>query len=193
MFQVIKPDSPDQTICRNNTTVFLAGSIDNGKAGMWAKTVEGALADFSDVTLFNPRREEWLPDLLARASEPVFKAQVDWELDRIDMTDLGASNPGCDIPFFYFEAGSVSPITLQELGFVIGTRRGLLIPKNEPFTHAPVVVCPDGFWRKGNVEIMCARSNITVYDDIESGIEALKIAVELDRSWRAERTNKRGW
>lgn len=188
VFKIIKPESPDQTVEQGSTTVFLAGSIDNGKAGMWAKVVEVALSDFSMVTVFNPRREEWLTDLLPRASEPIFKEQVEWELDRIDMTERITSGPGCDIPFFFFEAGSISPITLQELGFVIGMRRGLLVPPNDPHAHAPVVVCPDGYWRKGNVEIMCERAHVAVHNDIESGIEALKIAIEADRSWKAGST-----
>jgi hypothetical protein len=175
-FQIIKPDTEDQQVEKSNTTIFLAGSIDNGAASLWAHDVQQAMSEYDDVTLWNPRREHWLTDLVTRASEPIFNEQVNWELDRIE---------DCDIPFFYFEAGSVSPITLQELGFVIGTRRGDMTAATA-YVHKPVVVCPEKYWRRGNVEIMCARHDVRVYDTLDEGIEALKIAVQVDRSWRAK-------
>lgn len=107
------------------------------------------------------------------------------------MTGLIHPRPGCDIPFFYFEEGSVSPITLQELGFVIGGRRGL-IECSEPFVHRPVVVCPERYWRRGNVEIMCARHSIKCLTNLEDGIEALKVEIEVDRTWKARAAEAKG-
>lgn len=179
-FQIIKPDTQDQTIVEGNTTIFLAGSIDNGKASLWAHDVQQALNVFEYVTLFNPRRDNWNTSLVTRASNETFNQQVNWELDNLD---------GCDIPFFYFEAGSVSPITLQEIGFIIGSRRGDMTALTA-YVHKPVVVCPVKYWRRGNVEVMCARHEVQVYDELEEGIEALKIAIERDRSWKAEVINR---
>lgn len=45
----------------------------------------------------------------------------------------------------------------------------------------PIVVCPDDFWRKGNVEIMCERHEVAVYPDLESGIHALQETIGQQR------------
>ena len=60
----------------------------------------------------------------------------------------------------YLAPETKSPISLLELG--LHAAGGKMI-----------VVCPEGFWRKGNVEIVCSRHNIPMYEDIESGIGAL--------------------
>lgn len=157
-FKLIKPDSPDQTVDSTSARVFLAGSIDNGKAAPWADGVAEKISDF-DAAAFNPLRNVWWPDLEARMHEPKFAQQVNWELNNIDLAD---------IVFFYFAAGSVSPITLQELGYVLGQGvSGGLRPE-------VVVCCPDGFWRKGNVEIMCFRSEVEVHNNLEEAIGELR-------------------
>jgi hypothetical protein len=38
-------------------TVFLAGSIEMGKAEMWQDRLAAKVADIEDVVLFNPRRD----------------------------------------------------------------------------------------------------------------------------------------
>lgn len=30
-----------------------------------------------------------------------------------------------------------------------------------------VVVCPDGYWKKGNVQVVCQRLEIVLVDDVE--------------------------
>ena len=169
--KVIKPEDSDQTVDAESVTVFLAGSIDNGAATLWAKEVEASCHDL-DITFFNPRRENWNSALVQRASEPMFKQQVTWELDRIA---IRTPSGGCDIPFFYFEAGSISPITLQELGFVFGSRSAFNAYGAR--TVMPIVVCPIKYWRRGNVEIMCARHGVPVYSELSPGIEALRFAI----------------
>ena len=39
-------------------TVFLAGSIEMGKAEMWQERLAAEVADM-DVVLYNPRRDDW--------------------------------------------------------------------------------------------------------------------------------------
>lgn len=43
---------------KNKFTIFLAGSIDMGKAKNWQQEIEDKLKD-EDVILFNPRRPDW--------------------------------------------------------------------------------------------------------------------------------------
>jgi hypothetical protein len=59
----------------------------------------------------------------------------------------------------YFVPGTISPISLMELGL---------------FANKCVVYCPEGFERKGNVDIVCQRYNIPVYEDENEYFEFLK-------------------
>ncbi len=54
----------------------------------------------------------------------------------------------------YLAPGMQSPISLMELG--LHAQSGKLI-----------VCCPDGFWRKGNVQIVCAKWGIPLVESME--------------------------
>lgn len=58
----------------------------------------------------------------------------------------------------YFDPKTKSPISLLELGLF--ARTGKLI-----------VVCPKGFWRKGNVDIVCKRYEVKQVETIEEAIK----------------------
>jgi len=60
---------------------------------------------------------------------------VEWELSAQEAADL-----------MYFAPDTRAPITLLELG---------LFAKKRLF-----VCCPDGYWRKGNVDVVCRRYGI---------------------------------
>ena len=110
--------------------LFLGGSIDMGNAPDWQAEMTHALSDM-DVVILNPRRPDWKPQWKPEASEPEFRRQVEWELAALEASDLIV---------IYFAPGSLSPISLLEMG--LHARSGRLI-----------VLAPDGFWRRGNVEI----------------------------------------
>jgi hypothetical protein len=124
-------------------SIFLAGSIEQGAASDWAEEMTEFFKDEFDI--FNPRREEWDSKLKQDESNPVFVEQVNWELDALDEADL---------IFMFLEAVTKSPISLLELGLYADSKK-------------IVVVCPDGFWRKGNVQIVCKRFDIKLFDSIE--------------------------
>jgi hypothetical protein len=146
--QVLKPTDGDPVI--NGVTVFLAGSIEMGIAEDWQTKLAIDLEDIP-VTLFNPRRDSWDSSWEQRMSNPEFRYQVTWEMNMLEMAD---------IIFLYFSPETKSPISLHELGLHAGG--GKLI-----------VCCPDGFWRKGNVEITCDRHGIPLYDNINHAKSAL--------------------
>jgi len=54
----------------------------------------------------------------------------------------------------YFDSNTKSPITLLELGLFTK------VDKHLGTTQKVVVCCPEGFYRKGNVDIVCERYNI---------------------------------
>ena len=114
----------------NRPRVFLGGSIDMGGAPDWQAAMTAALADM-DVVILNPRRPDWNPNWRPEADEPEFRRQVEWELAALETAD---------VIVMYFAPGTQSPISLLEMG--LHARGGKLI-----------VLAPEGFWRKGNVDI----------------------------------------
>lgn len=118
--------------------VFLGGSIEMGVARDWQADLTAALAK-DDALLLNPRRPDWNPAWKPVAEEPHFREQVEWELAALD---------SADVIVMYLAPGTQSPISLLELG--LHGRSGKV-----------VLLCPDGFWRKGNVDITAERYGIT--------------------------------
>jgi hypothetical protein len=117
--------------------VFLAGSIEMGAASEWQKQLVNGLQDLPAVIL-NPRREAWDTSSEPSSANPQFRQPVEWELEALERADLIA---------MYFEPATKSPIALLELGLF--ARSGKLI-----------VCCPDGYWRKGNIELVCPRYHV---------------------------------
>lgn len=120
--------------------VFLAGSIEMGAAREWQDEVAASLADL-DVTVLNPRRENWDPTWQQHPDNPQFREQVEWELDGLDRADAIV---------FYFDPDTKSPISMLELGLF--------------HDRALIVCCPAGFWKRGNVLLVCERFGIPVVD-----------------------------
>jgi hypothetical protein len=155
--QIIKPNSQDQ-VTKYRPSVFLAGSIEMGLAEDWQTRIQEELKDL-DVTVFNPRRDDWDSSWTQEQSNQQFNAQVNWEMNRLDE---------CDIMFMYFSPETKSPISLLELGSY-GPR------------SISVVCCPPGFWRRGNVEIFCTRHDIPMFDTLDEAIGALRTKISVVR------------
>ena len=137
--------------------VFLAGSIEMGTAAEWQAELIAALGDRDrDLVVLNPRRDEWDASWRQSIEEPRFRGQVEWELDGLDRADVIA---------MWLAPETKAPISLLELG--LHARSGKLI-----------VGCPDGFWRKGNVEIVCARHGIPLTGDWQSFVAAVLHALD---------------
>ncbi len=134
--------------------IFLGGSIEMGKAENWQKWVEEQLSD-QQVVLLNPRRNDWNDDWKPNADNPHFREQVEWELEALE---------SADIIMMYFAPNTLSPVSMLELGLY--ARTGKLM-----------VVCPEGFWRKGNVDIVSERYQISIFESLEELIGALKIKI----------------
>ncbi|KAF2174602.1 hypothetical protein K469DRAFT_614017 [Zopfia rhizophila CBS 207.26] len=125
-------------------SIFLAGSIEMGAAIDWQSDITKALSDLP-ITIFNPRRDNWDKSWKQDISNPPFKEQVVWELDHLDKADLIV---------LYFQAGTISPISLLELGAY--SKSGKL-----------VVCCPEGYGRRGNVQVICDRYGIPLVNTME--------------------------
>jgi Nucleoside 2-deoxyribosyltransferase like len=137
-------------------TIFLGGVIDQGKSENWQNLVCEELKDY-DVLILNPRRDAWDASWEQSIDNPEFVEQVEWELD---------SQENSDICLYVFGANekaakeAKAPITLMELG---------LFSKKDS-----MVCCPTGYERKGNVDIVCRRCGIPVYESLDELLSDLK-------------------
>lgn len=129
---------PDRPRLGSSLSIFLAGTIDMGNSVDWqTEFTKGLELTGYDLTVLNPRRPEWDSSWAQDINNESFRGQVEWELDHIDEADFVVMN---------FLPDSQSPITLMELGYIAG--------KEDSWTEA-LVCCPPGFWRRGNVQIIC--------------------------------------
>ncbi len=143
-------------------TVFLAGSIEMGQAENWQAVVEEEFSNYKDnvLTILNPRRDDFNPEEDQSPENEYFSEQVLWELNGMEAAHY---------IFMYFHPDTKAPITLMELGLHVDT--GKLI-----------VVCPDGFWRKDNVQIVCEAYDVPVYDTLIEGMKELRNALNYDQN-----------
>jgi len=133
--------------------VFLAGSIEMGAAEEWQDRLSALILDLDkDVVVLNPRRDDWDSTWVQSIDNPMFREQVDWELDALDAADAVA---------MHFDPATKSPITLLELGLYAS------IEHSWGISSKVVVHCPEGFWRKGNVDIVCRRLSIPIAPSLE--------------------------
>jgi hypothetical protein len=140
-------------------TIFLAGSIDQGAAVDWQNYVVKHLSDL-DVTILNPRRDNWDSSLEQTKDNPKFKEQVLWELTAMEAANLIV---------FVFARDSKSPITFYELGKF-----------SEQMEVAVLVCAEEGFYRQGNLDIYCEYYNIPVYHSIDNILVDLRKIIDSD-------------
>jgi hypothetical protein len=150
--EVIKAPLMPKWNLNNVTTVFLAGSIEMGAAEDWQAVIPELFKDRDKLTFLNPRRDDWDSSWEQKESNPQFSKQVNWEMNMLDL---------CDVIFMYFSPETKSPISLLELGLYANSKK-------------MIVCCPDGFWRKGNIDIVCSRHNIPVYNTLDAAIGRLR-------------------
>ncbi len=123
-----------------------------GNSFDWQKLVVDSISDLS-IDIYNPRRDNWDSSWIQSIHNPQFYEQVTWELDHLEKATLTV---------IYFAPTSKSPISLLELGLLA----------NKP--SSLVVCCPDGFYRKGNVDIVCNRNQIVMMKDLENLIAYIR-------------------
>tara|TARA_R110002094_G_scaffold126116_1_gene120125 strand:+ start:438 stop:881 length:444 start_codon:yes stop_codon:yes gene_type:complete len=142
--KAIEIQSPNKIVVPEGySSMFLAGSIEMGIAEDWQKRVQKQLLD-KEIVFLNPRRDDWDASWEQTIENPKFKEQVEWELNGLDQAD---------VIFMYFDPATKSPISLLELGLHANSSKMM-------------VCCPEGFWRKGNVDIICERYGITQFDSL---------------------------
>lgn len=130
-----------------NISVFLAGVIDMGNSEDWQQVLVEEYRRSTVVTLYNPRRNDWDSSWKQTLDEDQFVDQVNWEVDNIDRSDF---------IFMYIAKDSQAPILLLEFGYICGTAPEKLI-----------ICVEEGYWRRGNIEVMCNRHGIELHPDLD--------------------------
>ncbi|HLD21954.1 MAG TPA: nucleoside 2-deoxyribosyltransferase domain-containing protein [Patescibacteria group bacterium] len=141
---------------QNTPIIYIAGSIEGGIAEEWQSVVEHAFEN-KNVVLLNPRRKEWDNTWKQDIHNLQFREQVEWEL-----TGLACA----DIILLYLSPGTQSPISLLEFGLY--ARSGKLL-----------MCCPEGFSRKGNVDIVCVRYGVPQFPTLSEMIDAAQQTIFL--------------
>jgi len=139
---------PPKVITPSDVSVFLAGTIDMGNSIDWQqKFIDRANNEdtLDNVIVFNPRRASWDHTWTQTIENVQFSEQVNWELDAME---------NADVILLFLEGNSKSPISIMELGLFADS--GKLM-----------VCCEDGFWRKGNIDIVCKRKGIDQYNTFD--------------------------
>lgn len=168
----IKPPTnilPDKTQFK----IFVAGSIEQGKAEKWQQHFFDELSKMRpalDVVLFNPRRDDWNADWDQTSDNKNLIAQIEWELEHLEEADLIV---------MYLQAGTISPVSLLELGLFAKE-----VYKSE---KQMIVLCPDGFHRKANVNTVCQYYDISTAKDMK---ELIKKSKERIRDHFAPKSKK---
>ena len=121
--------APDNTYS-GDLSIFLAGSIEMGKAVDWQTEVTNALSDLN-VQILNPRRDDWDSSWVQSKDNAKFREQVEWELNALHESD---------VIIMYFDPKTMSPISMLEFGLYANSEK-------------LIVYCPEGFWRKGNIDV----------------------------------------
>lgn len=155
MTTVIK--APEKVELKEGTvSIFLSGSIEMGEAENWQEKIERLLSGIDGLVIFNPRRDDWDSSWVQDIKNDQFREQVEWELHNMERADF--------IPV-YFCPETKSPITLLEFGL---------------FAHSDklIVCCPEGFWRKGNVDIVCNRYGVETVKSVDELAMKLRQMIE---------------
>jgi len=145
---VVYPPNPIPLVGK---CIFLAGSIEQNTAANWQDKIIQSI-NHSYITILNPRRKDWDSTWKENINNPNFNEQVNWELRGLERADLIV---------MYFDPQTKSPISLLELG--LQAKSGKV-----------VVCCPNGYWKKGNVDIICKKYQIPETKNLEESIIYLK-------------------
>lgn len=128
-----------------------------GHAEHWQDRVIETFHDLN-VVFLNPRRAHFDETIPQRADNKEFRTQVEWELEGLQHANL---------IIMYFDRDSQSPISFLELGLFAQS-------------HKMMVFCPEGFWRKGNIDVECEHFSIPHFQDEQTFLAAVRARIETE-------------
>ncbi|KAK7183820.1 hypothetical protein PSPO01_10156 [Paraphaeosphaeria sporulosa] len=122
-------------------SLILFGTIEASPTSNWATDLADHVSDLP-IQILNPRRDDWDSSWVELPSCAPWKEQVDWEMHHPAKVSLIV---------VCFKAGSLCPISLMELGMYAAL-----------YGEKMVVCCEEGFWKRGNVELVCKKFGVEV-------------------------------
>lgn len=124
---------------------FLAGSIDFTLKDSWREKVIKEMGEL--VHFFDPTRTDH-----DELNDSQMKAHINWELDAMILADKILLN---------FLSDFKSPISLVELGLYVKSSK-------------LIVVCPDQFYQKRYVEMLCKKYKTPFFNSLNEAIKYIK-------------------
>ncbi|KAJ5809271.1 uncharacterized protein N7503_001489 [Penicillium pulvis] len=151
--------APSNEAPRGVKSVFLAGTTNKVDNRDWRELLSTALSDVP-VTIYNPCRSDWDGSWHEDIDFAPYREQVEWELEKQEEAD---------IIVIFFHPATQAPVSLLELGLCAR------VPGKA------IVVCPEGYWKRGNVQIVCKKFGVEMVDTGEGLREAVvkRLAVGL--------------
>ena len=143
--------APSDEAPRGVKSVFLAGTTSKVDTSDWRETLSTSLSDVP-VTMYNPYRADWDSSWREDINFAPYREQVEWELDKQDKAD---------IVVVYFHPATQAPVSLLEFGICAR------VPGKA------IVLCPDGYWKRGNVQIVCKKFGVEMVDSVDGLREAI--------------------
>lgn len=143
--------APSVEAPRGEKSIFLAGTTSKVDTSDWREALSTSLSDVP-VTIYNPYRADWDSSWREDIDFAPYREQVEWELDKQDEAD---------IVVVYFHPATQAPISLLELGMCARA------------SAKAIFVCPEGYWKRGNVQIFCKRFGVEMVDNVDGLREAV--------------------
>ncbi|KFY23910.1 hypothetical protein V493_05564 [Pseudogymnoascus sp. VKM F-4281 (FW-2241)] len=171
-WEVTKLPAASDEAPRGVKSVFLAGTTSKIDTSDWRETLSTSLStSLSDVpvTIYNPYRTDWDSSWCEDIDFAPYREQVGWELDK---------QVKADIVVVYFHPATQAPISLLEFGICAR------VPGKA------IVVCPEGYWKRGNVQIVCKKFGIEMVDNVAGLREAVLKRLPVDPRGKTQRHQK---
>ena len=143
--------APSHEAPRGVKSIFLAGTTNKVDPTDWRENLSTSLADVP-VTIYNPYRTDWDSSWREDINFAPYREQVEWELDM---------QIKADIVIIYFHPATQAPVSLLELGVCMRA------------PEKAIVVCPEGYWKRGNVQIVCERFGVEMVGNVDELREAV--------------------
>jgi hypothetical protein len=151
--------APSEELCSGTKSVFLAGTTSKVDKMDWRETISASLSELP-ITIFNPYRTDWDSTWREEIDFAPYREQVLWELDKQTKATLVV---------VYFHPATQAPVSLLEFGLS---------------AHIPdevIAVCPKGFWKRGNIQIVCQKYGIELLNDIDELHPAIIKRLSVDQ------------
>lgn len=137
--------APSEEPPRGIKSIFLAGTTSKVDPVDWREALSSSLSKYP-ITIYNPYRADWDCTWREDVNFAPYREQVLWELDKQAKADL---------VIVYFHPATQAPVSLLEFGL------------SAQVPGKVIAVCPEGYWKRGNVQVVSQKFGVELLDDVE--------------------------